>query len=162
MAISTKTTKRHLSTNQSTVFPPRYSFDINSNVSFSSKVQSILHEMNLLNINDISVQFNTAEVNDLLWEVKSYVSIMPLRMPDGLPETEIDLENFRLLSTGELVNSALRLPKERILSKNISSGDMFSRYPILKAREAIFNPTCKGNKAKGRYKRLGITQNWNR
>jgi len=76
-----------------------------------AKVQSILNEMNLININDISLQFNLAEVNDLLWQIKSYVTIMPLRMPDGLPETEEELENFRLLSTGELINSSERLPK---------------------------------------------------
>lgn len=70
--------------------------------------------MNLININDISVQFNSAEVNDMLWQVKSYVTIMPLRMPDGLPETEEELENFRLLSTGELINSSDRLPKDWI------------------------------------------------
>lgn len=68
--------------------------------------------MNLINLNDISLQFNSAEVNDMLWEVKSYVSIMPLRMPDGLPVTEKELDNFRLLSTGELINSSDRLPKD--------------------------------------------------
>ncbi len=68
--------------------------------------------MNLINLNDISLQFNSAEVNDMLWEVKSYVSIMPLRMPDGLPVTEKELDNFRLLSTGELINTSDRLPKD--------------------------------------------------
>jgi len=73
-------------------------------------VQSILSELNLIHLNDWCLQYNTAEMNDLLWKVKSYVTVNPVRLPDGLPTADT-IGDFRLLSNGELVNVKSRLPE---------------------------------------------------
>ena len=58
------------------------------------RVQSVLCELNLIHFNDWSLQYNTDKVNDLLWSVKSFVTITPVRLPDGLPTPE-NMEDFR-------------------------------------------------------------------
>ena len=75
-------------------------------------VQSILSELNLIHLNDWCLQYNTAEINDLLWKVKTYVTVNPVRLPDGLPTADT-IGDFRLLSNGELVNVKNRLPEVR-------------------------------------------------
>ena len=54
--------------------------------------------------------YNTAENNDKLWKVKAHIVIMPVRLPDGLPEDD-KIDDFRLLSNGQLVNLKERLPE---------------------------------------------------
>ena len=66
-------------------------------------VQAILSELNLIHLNDWSLQYNSAKINKKLWKIKPYVIIQPIRLPDGLP-TDETTENFRLFSNGELVN----------------------------------------------------------
>lgn len=58
------------------------------------KVQSILAELNLIHLNDWSLQFNNKIINDLLWTIKPYVTLTPVRLPDGLPTTD-NIEHFR-------------------------------------------------------------------
>ena len=73
-------------------------------------VRTILSEMNLFRLNDWRVMYNSAEVNADLWKVKAYVSIQPIRLPDGLPTKE-NMQNFRLLSNGKLIDKTKRYPK---------------------------------------------------
>merc|ERR1712227_1029266 len=54
--------------------------------------------------------YNSAEVNADLWKVKAYVSIQPIRLPDGLP-TQENMKNFRLLSNGKVIDKTKRYPK---------------------------------------------------
>ena len=70
----------------------------------------ILTEFNLIHLNDWSLLYNTAENNDKLWKVKAHIVIMPVRLPDGLPEDD-KIDEFRLLSNGQLVNLKERLPQ---------------------------------------------------
>ena len=70
----------------------------------------ILTEFNLIHLNDWSLLYNTAENNDKLWKVKAHIVIMPVRLPDGLPEDD-KIDDFRLLSNGQLVNLKERLPQ---------------------------------------------------
>ena len=50
------------------------------------------------------------EINEDLWQVKPYVIITPIRIPDGLPN-EDEIENFKLLSNGELIDTRKRTPQ---------------------------------------------------
>ena len=62
--------------------------------------------------------YNTAENNDKLWKVKAHIVIMPVRLPDGLPDDE-KIDDFRLLSNGQLVNMRERLPKVNFIQQAI-------------------------------------------
>ena len=74
------------------------------------KVNTIMKKMGLNRLNDWSIQYNSAEVNEQLWFVKPYISIQPIRIPDGLP-TEESMANFKLLSNGKLIDTKKRTPK---------------------------------------------------
>ena len=50
------------------------------------------------------------EINEDLWQGKTYVIITPIRIPDGLPN-EDEIENFKLLSNGELIDTRKRTPQ---------------------------------------------------
>ena len=49
------------------------------------------------------------EINEDLWQIKPYVIITPIRLPDGLPN-EDEIENYKLLSNGELIDTRKRTP----------------------------------------------------
>ena len=49
------------------------------------------------------------EINGDLWQIKPYVIITPIRLPDGLPN-EDEIENYKLLSNGELIDTRKRTP----------------------------------------------------
>ena len=49
------------------------------------------------------------EINQDLWQIKPYVIITPIRLPDGLPN-EDEIENYKLLSNGELIDTTKRTP----------------------------------------------------
>ena len=49
------------------------------------------------------------ETNEELWQIKPYVIITPIRLPDGLPN-EDEIENYKLLSNGELIDTTKRTP----------------------------------------------------
>ena len=51
----------------------------------------------------------TKETNEDLWQIKPYVIITPIRLPDGLPN-EDEIENYKLLSNGELIDTRKRTP----------------------------------------------------
>ena len=98
----------------------------------------ILNKMGLFRLNDWSIQYNTKgkdirslrngqirnkyrrgrqrvnfilikETNEDLWQIKPYVIITPIRLPDGLPN-EDEIENYKLLSNGELIDTRKRTP----------------------------------------------------
>ena len=48
-------------------------------------------------------------MNEDLWQIKPYVIITPIRLPDGLPNEE-EIENYKLLSNGELIDTRKRTP----------------------------------------------------
>ena len=73
-------------------------------------VDAIMREMNLFRLNDWSIQFNTAEVNEKLWLIKPYIVVAPIRLPDGLPD-EDNIEDFRLMANGKLIDTKKRMPK---------------------------------------------------
>lgn len=70
---------------------------------------TILKNMGLYRLNDWSIQYNSQDVNNDLWQIKPYVIITPIRLPDGLPN-ENEIENFKLLSNGELIHTTKRTP----------------------------------------------------
>ena len=74
------------------------------------RVNKIMKQMGLNRLNDWSIQYNSAEVNEQLWLVKPYISIQPIRIPDGLP-TEENMADFKLLSNGKLIDTKKRTPK---------------------------------------------------
>jgi len=74
-------------------------------------VNRIMKELGLNRLNDWSIQFNTAEVNEQLWLIKPYISLQPIRLPDGLPEGDEKMADFKLLSNGKLIDTSKRTPK---------------------------------------------------
>jgi len=72
--------------------------------------RKILNKMGLYRMNDWSIQYNSKDVNNDLWQIKPYVIITPIRIPDGLP-TETEIESFKLLSNGELIDTRKRIPE---------------------------------------------------
>ena len=80
-----------------------------------AEVNNLLREMNLFRLNDWRIMYNSAEVNADLWKVKAYVSIQPVRLPDGLPTKE-NMKNFRLLSNGKVIDTKKRYPKHMQVS----------------------------------------------
>ena len=49
-------------------------------------------------------------MNDKLWLIKPYIIVNPVRLPDGLPSSSEDIDNFKLLSNGELIDLRKRTP----------------------------------------------------
>ncbi|XP_039265429.2 uncharacterized protein LOC120341062 [Styela clava] len=61
-----------------------------------------MKDMGLYKVNDISVQMNTANNNEKLWQVKHLIRIHPIQFPNGLPTKE-DIGGTHLKSNGELI-----------------------------------------------------------
>ena len=70
-----------------------------------------MKELGLNRLNDWSIQFNSAAVNEQLWLIKPYISLQPIRLPDGLPEGDEKMADFKLLSNGKLIDTSKRTPK---------------------------------------------------
>jgi len=62
-------------------------------------VKDTMKELGLYKKNDISIQINSPNMNEALWQIKSLIRIKPITFPDGFP-TEEDVGFTKLCSDG--------------------------------------------------------------